>query len=51
MAECDICQMCDGSGLRNPISGEKCFECNGTGIVEIVDEEWDDDDPYFYEDE
>ena len=48
MPSCDICPICDGSGKRDPISGEKCQECNGTGIVEddIYFDEDDDEDHY-----
>lgn len=41
----DICYACDGTGKRNPFSGERCYECNGTGWRE----EPDPDDEYFDE--
>lgn len=44
----DICYACDGTGERNPFSGERCRECGGTGWREdydpddeYLDEEWE----------
>jgi len=42
----EICPYCDGSGERNFLSGAKCYECNGTGVIEDADPDdcdWDDD--------
>lgn len=47
MPSCDICPICDGTGKRNPVSGEICITCNGTGIVEDKDEDDFDDAPDF----
>jgi len=33
----DICPHCDGSGERCILSGAKCYECNGTGVIEDCD--------------
>ena len=33
----DICPICDGSGERDFLSGAKCYECNGRGIIEDAD--------------
>lgn len=49
MPSCDICPICDGSGKRNPVSGEKCFECNGTGIRDEDELDYGDDDDWFWE--
>ena len=41
----DICPACDGSGYRNKFSGEKCYNCNGLGVLEDSDpddEEYED---------
>lgn len=38
----DICPYCDGSGERNPFSGERCLMCDGNGWIEepeLTDEE------------
>lgn len=35
----DICPACDGTGERCILSGAKCYECNGTGVLE--DEDYD----------
>ena len=43
----DICPICDGTGERDFLSGAKCYECNGTGVVSDVDpddEEYDDEE-------
>lgn len=37
MPGCDICWSCDGSGKRNPVSGERCLVCDGTGVIEEDD--------------
>ena len=42
----DICPICDGSGERDFLSGAKCYECNGLGVIE--DSDPDDEE---YEDE
>ena len=42
----DICPICDGSGTRDFLSGAKCYECNGLGVIE--DSDPDDEE---YEDE
>lgn len=45
MMSYDICQSCDGSGYRNKFSGEKCYNCNGLGVLEDSDpddEEYED---------
>lgn len=47
MPSCDICPNCDGTGVRDFLSGAKCYHCNGTGIIE----DSDDDDEEFDEDE
>jgi RecJ-like exonuclease len=41
----DICPICDGSGERDFLSGAKCYECNGRGVIEDSDpddEEYED---------
>ncbi len=59
---CDICWCCDGTGMRDVLSGAPCHECNGTGWKEeldtedMTDEELDDyeramDEFYTQEDE
>jgi len=40
----DICPYCDGTGEDDPISGARCYECDGTGMID------DDDDFCEYED-
>lgn len=40
----DICPHCDGSGERDFLSGARCYECNGRGVIE--DEDPDDDEPF-----
>jgi DnaJ-class molecular chaperone len=47
----DICERCDGSGMRCTLSGAKCFECNGTGFIEERDDEFDEyEDDYPWDD-
>ena len=36
---CDICPKCDGTGDRDFLTGARCWECNGTGIIEDCDDE------------
>lgn len=54
MPSCDICPNCDGTGVRDFLSGAKCYHCNGTGIIEDTDddedEEFDEDEYYHQED-
>ena len=43
----DICPMCEGSGERDFLSGAKCYECNGLGVLQDTDpddEEYEDYD-------
>jgi len=35
----DICPHCDGTGERDFLSGARCFECGGSGIIEGLDED------------
>ena len=45
----DMCSLCVGTGKRCLISGAKCWECGGTGIVEeseTNEDEFDDYDQY-----
>ena len=38
----DICDSCDGTGVRDWLSDAQCLACNGTGWVEERDEDdWD----------
>ena len=38
-----ICPRCDGSGERDFLSGAKCYECNGLGVIEDT---YPDDEDY-----
>lgn len=45
----DLCSYCDGTGERDFLSGARCHECNGTGMIEYRDpddEEYLDDEDY-----
>lgn len=44
----DICPHCDGTGERDFLSGARCYECGGTGMIEdrdpddeYLDEQWE----------
>lgn len=39
MSGVDICQHCNGTGIRDILSRARCFECDGTGLYELDDEE------------
>lgn len=47
----DTCQYCEGSGIRDWLSGAPCYFCNGTGVLEDIDPDDDDDDDDFEEDD
>lgn len=42
----DTCPYCEGSGIRDWMSGAPCYFCNGTGGIEDEpdDDEFDKDD-------
>lgn len=48
-----MCPSCDGSGMRNIFSGEKCFTCYGVGMIEYADpdDEYDEFEDYIPEEE
>ena len=39
----DECSYCDGTGMRDFLSGAKCHDCNGRGFIEDSDP---DDEEY-----
>jgi hypothetical protein len=40
----DLCYDCDGTGIRDLLSGARCWTCDGTGWVERNEPDYEDED-------